>query len=86
MQDISILAFPYGAEKPLLNYFRLNFTHQKNLTGFTSNELTDITGCIPPCSYYEYTEVDREEYGDWGGLGRGKYEHLKNIVFFLGYF
>ena len=45
------------------------FSRQRNLTLVTSNELTQITGCVPPCSYYEYSKVDSVKTS----LGVGRY-------------
>ena len=69
-----LLVFFFKASLKLLNIFRQYFTLQNNLTGLTRNELSDLTGCNPPCSYYEYTEVAREKV-DYGGLGELKSKH-----------
>ena len=42
------------------------FSRQRNLTLVTSNELTEITGCVPPCTYYEYSKVDSVKTMDMG--------------------
>ena len=49
--------------------FRKYFLRQRNLTLVTSNELIQITGCVPPCTYYEYSQVDRVKTPK-SGIGR----------------